>query len=89
MLPWDFERLTPGEFARVAEGWRWREARQLEARREELAWAVSYLANATGMLKRPLRYQQLLVELLGEARVAERMREQAAEDARRKQAPPP
>ena len=83
-MPRDFDRMTPAEFDRVARGWRRREARHLEQRREELAWLVAHLANATGMLKRPLRFEALLAELLGPERVAERMKEQAARDARRK-----
>ena len=40
-----------------------------------MAWAVCYLLNASGNLTRPLKYEQLLVELLGEERVEQKILE--------------
>lgn len=69
--------MTPAELDRVAAGRRRREAERREEVRELAAWAVTRLVNASGWLKRPVRYEELLGELLGERRMAERARDEA------------
>ena len=69
--------MTPAELDRVAVGHRKREDERREEQRELLAWAVAKLMNASGWLKRPVRYDALLRELLGEKRMAERLRAEA------------
>lgn len=76
LLPWDFERLTPYEFERVLRGRRERENARREEERELLAWAVTHLMNASGWLKRPVQFEQLLKEVLGERRTEQRLRAQ-------------
>lgn len=83
MLPWDFDRLTPAEFDALLLGHERRAAAAREERREELAWAVTHVVGASGWLKRPPRFEALLAELIGERRVADRIRDDAARDKKR------
>ena len=41
LLPWQFWKMTPGEFEDYAEGWSWRE----ENRKRDIAWQTANLMN--------------------------------------------
>lgn len=57
LKPWEFERLQPGEFYQLYEGYRWRQERH----EEMTAYFVACLMNVSGKsLKRRLSPKDLL-----------------------------
>lgn len=72
LRPWDLARLTPAELVALATG----QQRRDERRKWELAWAVAHLVAATGMVKRPPQVVDLMVQLVGEDRMAELLTEE-------------
>lgn len=56
LKPFEFYRLTPGEFFALVEGYGWRQERE----EEKMAWAVAHIVNYSGRLKRPVTPRQLL-----------------------------
>jgi hypothetical protein len=58
ILPWDFWRLTPAEFARLLKGAR----RQEERKWQRVGWAVAHLMNVSG---KRLRSKVTPAKLLG------------------------
>lgn len=72
LRPWELARLTPAELVAMATG----RQRRDERRKWELAWAVAHLVAATGMVKRPPQVVDLMVQLVGEERMAQLLDEE-------------